>query len=221
MLELGGSAPVRPVSTTPGYALAAWTAQPTPANRAQVSAAEDYCSASFAQAGASQPAAVQKFPPPQAGGPWRPMLVDTRADLTLTLYSDGTHWVSCLEGPSFLSINSIDAPGEPSVTDSSASLDKVSIRQVSGAVYTVAVGRIGSAVTGVGLRRSDGSVVTATVGNGRFIAWWPQGDGVTALSVNTNTGTQSYPVDPRFSRPGPQPTNKAVRQSSGQANNKS
>ncbi len=42
-------------------------------------------------------------------------------------------------------------------------------------------------------------MVTATVGNGRFIAWWPDGDGVKALSVTTSTRTQNYPLAPRFS----------------------
>ena len=98
---------------------------------------------------------------------------------------------------------------------------KVSIRQVAGDLYTVALGRTGSAVNGVGVQRVDGSVVTATVGNGRFIAWWPQVEGVEALSITTNTGTQNVPVDQRFNRSGPQPNNKTFDPSSDQPTNKS
>ncbi len=50
ILELGGPAPVKPVTTTtPSYALAAWTMKPTSAGPTQISAAEARCSASFAQ----------------------------------------------------------------------------------------------------------------------------------------------------------------------------
>jgi hypothetical protein len=222
ILELGGPAPAKHVeSATPAYALAAWATQPTSADQAQISGAEALCSASFDPSGAAQPASAQKQPPLQAGGPWSAVLVDTRADLTLALYSDGTHWMACLAGPSFVSLQALDATGEPPVEDNSASLDKVSTRTASGDLYTVALGRTGSAVTGVGLQRVDGSVVTATVGNGRFIAWWPLGEGVKALSITSNTGTQNYPVGQRFSRSGPQPNNKTVDPLSRQPNNKS
>ena len=107
------------------------------------------------------------------------------------------------------------------MTDNTASLDEVTIRGAAGDVYTIAIGRAGSAVTGVGLQRVDGSEVTATVSNGRFLAWWPESEGVKALSVTTNTGTQDYPVDQHFARSGPQPTNKTVRSLSDQPNNKS
>ena len=150
-----------------------------------------------------------------------PGVVDTRGDLTLALYSDGTATMACLASPSFVWLNPIDTSGEPPVTDNTASLDKVTTRGAAGDLYTVAVGRTGSSVTAVGLQRVDGSVVTATVSNGRFIAWWPESQGVKALSVTTNTGTQNYPVDQRFARSGPQPTNKTVHSLPDQPNNKS
>jgi hypothetical protein len=129
--------------------------------------------------------------------------------------------MACLAGPSFISLSEIDDTGELPVAGNSATLDRVSIRNVSGDLYTVAIGRSGSGVTGVALQRADGSVVTATVGNGHFIAWWPEAEGIKALSVNTSTGTRSNPVDPRFARSGPQPTNKSSGTSPGQPSNKS
>ena len=147
-------------------------------------------------------------------------MVDTRGDLILALYSDGAHTMACLAGPLFVSLNSIDTAFEPPMADNTASLDRVSTRDASGDAYTFAVGRIGRGVTAVGLQRVDGTVVTATTGNGRFIAWWPQGEGVKALSVTTDTGTQNYPVDSSFARSGPQPTNKTVHMLPAQPNNK-
>ncbi len=139
----------------------------------------------------------------------------TRGDLTLTLYSDSTQWMACLISPSFVSINSVSGTGGPPVADSSATLDYLRIREASGDADTVAVGRSGSAVSGVGLQRTDGSIVTATVDDGHFMAWWPDGEGVSSLAVTTTSGTQNYPVDPSFEQLSPEPSNQAVHQLSG------
>jgi hypothetical protein len=223
LIEVGGTTPATSVkSSTPAYALATWTARPTPADPAQITAAEANCSPASDQAGAARPAPGEKQGPLQFGGPWSPVLVDTRGDLTLTLYSDGNDTVACLASPSVISLNPIDSSGERPVTDNTASLDKVIIRKLAaGDVYTVGVGRTGSSVTAVGLQLQDGSEVTATVGNGRFIAWWPEGHGVKGLSITTKTGTADYPVDQSFARPGPQAANKTVRLSPDHPNNKS
>ncbi|MGD0592197.1 MAG: hypothetical protein ABSB54_00795 [Acidimicrobiales bacterium] len=149
--------------------------------------------------------------PSEPGGPWSLDLVDTRGDLTLTLYSDATETMACLDSPSFVQIITVSGTGAPAVADNSATLDYLRIREASGDMYTVAMGRSGSAVSGVGLQRVDGSDVAATVGDGHFVAWWPEAEGVSALSVTTASGTQSYPVDRRFAQSSPQPTNKAVR----------
>jgi hypothetical protein len=196
----------------PAYALAAWTARPTPADPAQASAAESHC---------SQPAPADKQGPTLAGGPWSPVVIDTRGDLTLALYSGaGTATMACLASPSFVWLNPIGTSGEQPVTDHTATLDEVTTRGAAGDTYTIAVGRAGSAVTGVGLQRVDGPAVTATISNGRFIAWWPESEGVKALSVTTASGTQDYPVDQHFAQSALQPTNKTVRSLPDQPNNK-
>ncbi len=216
-IEMGGTTPVKPaVSPTPAYALATWTARPTSAEPAQISAAEAQCSP-----GGTQPAAGDKQGPVPPGGPWSPVLVDTRGDLTMALYSNGTDTMACLASPSVIQLSPIDTTGQPPVADNAASLDKVTFGKVAGDVYTVAVGRTGPAVTAVGLHLVDGSEVTATVGHGHFIAWWPQGTGVKSLFVTTNTGTQNYPVDQRFALSGPQPTNKTVHLLPDHPSNKS
>ncbi len=219
LVEIGGPmaanhvAPALKVQpATSAYALAAWTARPTTADPAQISAAESHCAPSVGQVGAAQPAPGDKQSPTLPGGPWSPVLVDTRGNLTLALYSgDGTDTMACLAGPTFVWLNPVDTSSEPPVTESTASLDEVTTRGAAGDVYTIAVGRAGSAVSGVALQRIDGSEVTATVSDGRFLAWWPESEGVKALSVSTNAGTHNYPVDQRFARSGTQPANKTVR----------
>lgn len=119
--------------------------------------------------------------------------------------------MACLTSPSFVWLNPISTSTDQPPTETTAKLDEVTIRGAGADAYTIAVGRVGSAVTGVGLRRVDGSVVTSTVSHGRFVAWWPASEGVTALLVTTNAGTQDYPVDQRFAQSNPQPTNKTVR----------
>jgi hypothetical protein len=207
--HVGPAPKVQPA--TSAYALAAWTARPTSADPAQISAAEAHCAPSLGQVGAAQPVPADKQGPTLPGGPWSPVIIDTRGNLTLALYSgDGTATMACLAGPSFVWLNPVATSSEQPVTDNTASLDEVTVRGAAGDVYTIAVGRSGSAVTGVGLQRVDGSVVTATVRNGRFLAWWPESEGVKALSVTTNTGTHDYPVDQHFAQSNPQPTNKTV-----------
>jgi hypothetical protein len=153
--------------------------------------------------------------PSEPGGSWSPDLVDTRGDLTLTLYSDATQTMACLASPSFVQIITVSGPGAPAVADNSATLDYLRVQEASGDMYTLAMGRSGSAVSGVGLQRVDGSVVTATVGDGHFIAWWPEAEGVGTLSVTTASGTQNYPVDPSVEQLSPEPSNQAVHQLSG------
>lgn len=212
VLELGGQgAPARPTRPLAANVLAAWTAQPTAANQAQVSAAENGCSATFDQSSNAQSDPTAKMGPPLPAGPWSPALVDTRGNLTFALYSNGSDWMACLEDPSFVLLSPLGGTGRTQVAETSAVLDVMSNRGADGDPYTVAVGRAGSAVTGVGLRRTDGSVVTATVGDGHFIAWWPGDDGVGALSVTTSGGTHTDPVDPRFDRSGPPPGNHTIR----------
>ena len=210
MVELGGSATqppaARPMTANP---LADWSTKPTPANPAQTSSSDGQCSAALGQPG-RQGEPAERPGPPVSGGPWSRALVDTRGNLTLALYSDGTRWMICLNGPSFVWLSSIDGTSESPVAENHANLDRLSFRGSSAEAYTIAVGTSGSAVTGVGLERTDGSVVSATVGDGLFLAWWPEDEGVTALSVTTSAGTQRYPVDSALSR-SDQPANKTVQ----------
>lgn len=210
ILDLGGDAPTSTGQTrAPALALAAWTSQPTAANQGETSGAEAQCSAALNSPGSQGGPSDKTSPPPPPGGPWNPVLVDTRADLTLALYSNGTTWIACLDTPSFIQVNAFGTNSEGVVPDSSATLDKLSTKGMSGSVYTVAIGSAGSSVTGVVLQRTDGSAVTATLGHGHYIAWWPGTVGVTALSVSTEKGTQTTPVDQRFAQPD-QPGNRTV-----------
>lgn len=212
ILDPGGGVRTGTARTNaPALALAAWTSQPTPANQGETSGAEAQCSAALNAPGGPGGSADKASPPPPAGGPWNPVLVDTRADLTLALYSNGTTWIACLDTPSFIAVNAFGTNSDDQVPGTSATLDKLSTKGTSGSTYTVAIGRAGSSVTGMVLQRTDGSAVTATLGNGHYIAWWPGTVGVTALSITTETGTQTAPVDQRFAQP-VQPGNRTVHE---------
>jgi hypothetical protein len=59
---------------------------------------------------------------------------------------------------------------------------------------TVALGQVGSAVTGVTLSLSDGTQLVTTVGNGYFTAWWPSNATMLSAEVTTTQGTVSETI---------------------------
>jgi hypothetical protein len=59
---------------------------------------------------------------------------------------------------------------------------------------TVALGQVGSAVTGVTLSLSDGTQLVTTVGNGYFTAWWPSNATMLSADVTTAQGTVSEAI---------------------------
>jgi hypothetical protein len=75
------------------------------------------------------------------------VIVDTRGDLILALYSDGSGTMACLASPSFVWLNPIDTSAQRPVTENTAGLDEVTTRGAAGDLYTIAVRRSGSAVT--------------------------------------------------------------------------
>jgi hypothetical protein len=59
----------------------------------------------------------------------------------------------------------------------------------SGGPYTLVDGRVATGVTGVTLVLDDGQDVVATVADGWFVAWWPDGTGASSAQVTTASGT--------------------------------
>jgi hypothetical protein len=96
-------------------------------------------------------------------------------------------------------------------------VDQVSVLARTRQPYTLVEGRTGAGVTGVVLALGNGNKVTATSGDGVFVAWWPGSQRLTAAVVMTASGASTQPLNlagpaippaPKSSPPGgsPDPT---------------
>jgi hypothetical protein len=81
-------------------------------------------------------------------------------------------------------------PGPGQIT-----LDRLQGASADGQNYIIAEGSTGSGVSATTLVLSDGTRVTATVGNGLFLAWWPGSAAVTSASLTTPSGTTTQAIN--------------------------
>lgn len=189
VLVLGGSA----------TAFAGWNATPSYPTAEQTAATQVSCQASL--------------PDALAQGSWNQVATDVRGPYTMAVYESGTTLASCLFGPSFTSVQAesltsdsamASAAGGPAPASPSGNLlsggdiEQLLVSQVSQAgngPYTVAEGRLDEqTVSAVTLVLSDGEDVTATIGNGWLVAWWPGGESVTAAQITFASGTTTDPL---------------------------
>lgn len=171
-------------------AYAAWTPAPTTPAPGEIRAAEATC-----EAGAVTP------PVGAPAVPANVSLTDTRGPFTLVLFGAGTSTqgvLMCLSGPDgthfSISTTSGSQPAPPG-TDH-ISLDRLQGGSANGRPYIIAEGSAGAGVSATTLALSDGSQVTASVGNGLFLAWWPGSATVTSATVTTASGTTAQSIIP-------------------------
>jgi hypothetical protein len=159
-------------------AFAGWTPTPTPPGPGQLAAAQTSCEQSQS---------------PIAG--LRLQLTDTRGPFTFSIYADSTSSATCIEGPSFTAVSGsmssypVDVPAGHILLANSHTTDR------AGDSYSLAEGRTGAGVTGVTLTLDDGTNVQATVGNGWFVAWWPDSHVVKSAQLTTPTGVTTQTFD--------------------------
>ncbi|HXW35926.1 MAG TPA: hypothetical protein VEJ87_15230 [Acidimicrobiales bacterium] len=68
------------------------------------------------------------------------------------------------------------------------------LSQSANGTYTLVEGRLEPSVTAVTLVLSDGQQVTATVGNGWAVAWWPGNQDVASAQTTSASGTAIVPL---------------------------
>jgi len=170
-------------------AFAGWSSSPTPPANGQLTSADVGCQAHLAQ-----------FPPSSNKGAEAtslvPELSDVRGPYTVTVFGNGTgSGALCITTPDGNSaLRWIMQSGAPVGTDAVA-VDQVSVSANDGQPYTLVEGRTGDGVTGVTLALGSGSKVTATIGNGVFLAWWPGNQHITSAVVSTATGVSTEPLN--------------------------
>ena len=190
VLMLGGSATA---------AFAGWSATPSYPTAEQTAATQTGCQPSL--------------PDALAQGSWSQVATDVRGPYTMAVYESGTTLASCLIGPSFTSVqaesltsdsNMVSAGQGPAPASPTGSLlsggdiEQLLVShesQAGNGPYTVAEGRFGDqTVSAVTLVLSDGEDVTATIGNGWLVAWWPGGEDVTAAKITSASATTTDPL---------------------------
>ncbi|MGO9321777.1 MAG: hypothetical protein ACLQBY_13375 [Solirubrobacteraceae bacterium] len=185
-------------------AFAGWSATPTAAVGDQAQNAEAACLSRLptsagiehAQETASGPHGPWPIPDIPAGG-WHTVLIDTRGPYTVILFeaAGGRAQSSCFTGrqPVQASLGGgfgaqPPAPvpaGQVSIVSSGSNTtppDEGSDQ------FSRLVGRTGAGVSGVTLRLSDGTQVTASCADGWFLAWWPGTQPADAAEVTTPAG---------------------------------
>jgi hypothetical protein len=169
-------------------AFAGWSPSPTPPVSGQLTAADGACQAHIAQ-----------LPPSNKGAGTAslvPDLSDVRGPYTVTVFDNGTgNSLLCITTPDGNSaLRWITQPGVP-VGAGAIAVEQVSILARDGQPYTLVEGRTGDGVTGVTLALGNGSTVTATNGNGVFVAWWPGSESITSAIVSTATGVSTQTLN--------------------------
>lgn len=173
-------------------AFAGWSAAPTAPARGQLTAADTACQADLAQAVQSLPS--NKGPGPDAAT-FVPELSDVRGPYTLTVLGNGGPGaVLCISSPTATSLRWVSGSGAP-VGPGMVAPDQVSILARDSQPYTLVEGRTGPGVSAVALTLGNGTQVTATSGDGLFVAWWPGSGSITSATVTTPTGVSTQTLD--------------------------
>jgi hypothetical protein len=149
----------------------------------------------------------------------QPVLVDSRGPFTAAVWN--THTAgglsSCIDAPSLHGSGSASQSDFTHVRPSGIqrSTSEVIFTNPGGAERaraTILYGRVGVDVRGVKVRLSDGTVVTATVSHGYYLAWWPGKVTGTTATVLTTSGLETVKVPPVDAFKGPaasKPANSA------------
>ena len=182
VLTLGGGGTVS--------AFADWSPIPTASSGGQASTTTSDCQARLAQSIAqAQFAATNKGA--RVSGPFQPVLSDVRGPFTTTVLENSSDsLVLCLSTPDSISVRGAELPASPVAPDAIA-VNQIGYGARDGQTFSRIVGAVGSSVSGVVLNLANGSQVTATVGHGLYLAWWPGGVGVTSATVTAADGTRT------------------------------
>jgi hypothetical protein len=168
----------------PAPAFAGWSAVPSARATSQVSTANTTCEAQLSQRGPTN----LGFDPSSAVSE----LTDVRGPFTVTVFADSAQNVAlCMTTSGDNAAWQWIARSKAPVGASAIAVDRISSASQDGQTYTLIVGRAGSGVTGVSLVLTNGSDVTATTGNGLFVAWWPGTQGIASAAVTTTNGVSS------------------------------
>ena len=194
-------------------AFAGWTARPTRVPAANVTRSERLCRARLA---AAPPKSTRRGSPAPSVRRLTAVLADTRGPFTFVILAGRSATASCISGPSFTELSVNASPERVTASAGRAIVTAApKLLPAGGHAYSFAQGVTGAGVTGVTLVLDDRTRVVASLGHGRFVAWWPGLRDAATADVTTATGTSSQrvpvtgpPADPPH---GPVPTHPGTR----------
>jgi hypothetical protein len=185
------------VAIAPTAAYASWSAEPASVTSTQALQQAVDCTALWDQS-VDWPAVE----------PDDILLSERRGDASLTIMRQGDAVIECSDV-------GLGGAGWSALTDETGAVPataagKISTRSLGSTgnwplEYSSITGTVGAGVTGVDIVGTDGSIVTASVGDGWFTAWWPGGsggivdDGET-ITVHTDSGSATYDISDTYAR---------------------
>lgn len=172
-------------------AFAGWSAVPSARDTSQVSAADTTCQTQLSQSAKSGPTNLGFDPSSLV-----PELTDVRGPFTVTVFADSAqNEALCMTTPGNNTTWQWIVRPEVSVSASAIAVDRIRSASQDGKPYTLVVGRTGAGVTGVTLALANGDDVTATTGNGLFLAWWPGSQGIISAAVASANGVSTQTLN--------------------------
>ena len=181
-----GRVPPAPAQAIP-YAFAGWSPSPTTATQVQASTANSVCRARLGQLRPSNKGT--------GAASLVPELHDVRGPYTVTVFGNGSpNAALCVSAPGATALRWIMRSPAP-VPARGIAVDQISVLARAGQPYTLVEGRTGAAVTAVVLALGNGSRVTATSGDGIFLAWWPGSQRILTATVTTASGAFTQPLN--------------------------
>lgn len=196
-------------------AFAAWSSTPTTAPAGQVAAAESSCLQAVVGIATSR-ASAPRAPIADIvtnSSAWSVVVTDTRGPFTLVGYSAttsaATDRASCLVGNGIGPEVSFgwNPASDPTPAPAAGSINGPTTSWNAQDNYTVAIGVVGTGVTGLSVNLSDGTAVTTTVSNGYYAAWWPGNPSPQSWEVTTPSGTSQVALPGEQPIPGATPAN--------------
>lgn len=168
-------------------AFASWVATPTPASTAQVDAAQAQCDTALNRATEQLADTQREFGVHLLDAPSSvaelagrsTLLSEQRGDVTFVLSTNDAWTVGCLAAPGISPALTEATTAEVSLRAALLAADEIDVLGTAdegdgqGTSAALVYGRAGGQVAGVQLTTSGGVVVSATVGDGYWSAWWP------------------------------------------------
>jgi hypothetical protein len=121
------------------------------------------------------------------------VMAEERGPYTGAVFGGPHGGVACVLGPSMSFAGGI---GAAPVAADQIGTAVVSSTDARGNAFMLLAGRVGSAVTGVAIHRSDAREVIATVTHGWYLAWWPANTRATYATVTTSRGGHTTSLPP-------------------------